>query len=1425
MPSCVFTRNQVLRCLSDDAARREAEAIPDFIYFFLRDVFLAVDDDGDGYVTGESVSRLFPALAPVREATCAASSSAAQGLMTPIVHPVWLSPTSYVSPTRCLAAAHQRPLDLASFMQTYWPMVSDRMAHLVGDTWSQRSSDSCGDTISDSPHPCASTGRWPVFSASPFRDVSASPLPPPPTSPLAVSFTDGGSRFLPFSGARLLPGRETVAPEQHDLYHKALQCMWMRGPPLPPHACAPSPESASPPVSLPITPPCPQRLWTDDDMEELLIAFTYLDRNQSGYVGVTDVAAALQALLRTAASTGWNAASAVTPAEMGDEVRQLASEMLRVALSSTTATRSVANAPPPPNTTLCCSSGTPSAFPSVSSSGPCVSCTVFVRSFQCGTGALPAELIAWCAGCARTNCEPPARALSTAAQWMSPVECAYLQQLFISYADLLWAERGNLSCPSSTALEKADPAPTAALSERFSVNTHSKKKTLEHCHSVGNCDDGRHDRYACQTRETVVTLRQYCRRTRVKSQPSVTSDMTTLPLALLETCLRQDVRANLFPEAFVFSTAVAASLETVVEHHVQAVCALAQRTALLPAPSHSPGVVVAGDSLEPYAHGEHRGESAHVDMDTLVGVITADPRCLQLGVLVPLELRLAAVVDAAQQHPRRLVEESMELLSKFVHDARLNECSQLPDVLGLRRALFRVSPILGRLITGATSFCEGRLRLEECLVRLSTHVLSVPPLLRVPLSRGVEDTLVTSAPLTAPDDSLTVLCDHPCYTLLRDSRLLMASYGWLRYACRRMPPRELRNVVDALRSSGGSSDSQGSLFEAAAGWSGAILDVEGTERIQQHTISLPDVYTEVLPRVKASCWVCKVDPVLAAHVALVLVAASVTTDTAGLAEESVWWTRVHSLLGQWIASHSNCCSSQKLTDAWAMNAISCTSAELGLSCCQAVSRELSQLHFTSPNTSHVAVVEEELTRSLTRVITSLSLWAPPPSANLELQSSSAAACARLVDTLVGSCPCLETSLVDVSSLLRRWLEAYHLPMPVTHLSLCCAVEEVESIYYALKRLAASEETQRRRSRSPAKWALAPPSAVGKGSGPATGALESKPASCAPVVTGISPVCLSDLLENEDLLLALYAISPQEAVGVWGGALSHLSSLLRSVLLSPTGVRFALEKLHAEPLSSGDGVAPAVPMPAKNRPLAMAHSHRNGRQSALADTVISMAVPASLQHAVTQLFAQIDAEGSGAVTEDQLRNHRSQVRASVRYGWHRFVTALCSRSAITPSSALAPSPLSAAGFSASVLRSHRWRRRHRAGTAPPCSGSKAQQEKEETSHSSIAALRTNDDDVSMTYSLGDVLIRISELRACVQAQLLEANRARADAEASVFMARKVDFAATRVVTGASSPFSTAASQRTALSSPPMAGTAAWWATYLDELCRSYSPLVL
>ncbi|KAG5466780.1 hypothetical protein LSCM1_00957 [Leishmania martiniquensis] len=1423
MPSRVFVRAQVLDSLSDDAARQEAEAIPEFIYFFLRDAFLAVDEDGDGYVTGDAVSRLFPALTSARAGNGSASSPEAPGIMAPTVHPTWWSPTSYVAPTRCATAAQQRPLDLCGFMQTYWPIVSDKMARLVGDTRSEKSS----DNASRSRSPCAPVGRQPVFSPSPFRDVSAPPLRAPSTSRLAAAVPVNCLAASLVCGARPVLEGETVAPEQHRLYRQAVEHIWMGDCTRSPHSGTPSPALESPSASSPVPPPCPQHLLTENDMEELLAAFFYLDRQNDGYVGVADVAAALQSLLHAAACTGQGFVSADTPAEVHNDVEQLAHAMLRLALSTTTTPRDAIAPGREAASPASDPSTTPPALPSPPSCDPCVSWTVFARSFQCDTGAFPAELVAWCAGCARASRESTTRALATTPQWMSPLECAYVQQLLISYMDLSCAEKGKaFPRPSPTTSAKADSAPAAALSQRVSVNTASTRTLSRRCQPTGTCEDHWRGPYSCQTHAAALALQQRCHHTDVHVQHSVRSDIATLPLPLLEASLRQDMHAFLFPGACSFSAAAEAALGEVVEHHVRAVCTLARRVALLPAFCHSSDARTTG-KVSPLSACVGL---AHVNMKKLVDAITADPRCLHLDVLVPWESRLAAVVEGAQHYPRRLVEEAVSLLSVFAHDAGQGGGAELADVLHLRRALSALSPSLARLITGAASFCEGQWRLERCMIALTTHVLSVPPLLHVPPSPGSEETALTSASVTASGDSAVALHDHPCFALMRNAPLLKASHGWLRYTCRRMPSREQRAIIEALRCSRVGSYGGDKLCEAANGTFHSIIDGKRDDKDDQRPISACDMYRVLLPPVRASCWVCSVDPVVAAHVTLVLVAASMSADITAQMEESAWWARVLALLEQWVrANHSRCCLPER-TDAWAMNAITSTAAELGLPCCREVSRVLSHLHVALPvTTCMVTVKEEELTQSLTRVVESLSLWAPPPSAKAVLPSSSAAACSRLVDTLVGACPCHEPALVDVSSLLQRWLEAYPLPLTVTHLSLCCAIEEVGSVYYALKRLAASEEEKRLQGTTPAGWTAASPRALGKELRTATAS--SRPAPAAPVLTGISPACLSELLGNEDLLLALYAVSPPEAVGVWGGALCRLGTLLRPVLLSSTGVRVSLDKLSGRPLECGRIVGRAAPGSASIPPLAAATFHRNGGQRDLADALTSMAVPAPVQHAAAQLFAHVDVEGTGRVTEDQLRSHRSRVPASVRYGWHRFVTALCSSSAMTSlplSCETTPCTLIAGGLSAAVLRSHRWRCGCRAAAAPELCVSGAQPrrqpQEEEVSRFSVATQRS-DDDAATTYSLGDMLVRMAELRVCVQAQLLEESSARAKAETSAVVARKHNLAPATVALGAGLPWLTATDQKAAASSSPAAGTAQWWATYLEELCRSYSPLAL
>ncbi|KAK7196762.1 hypothetical protein NESM_000616100 [Novymonas esmeraldas] len=1383
MPSRLFTRAHVLERLSDDEARQEADSIPHFIYLFLRDVFFAVDVDGDGIVTAAAVSRLFPTLSPP-------AGPARDGLTAPVVRPAWWSPTSYVAPTRAGAAATPlRPLDLCDFMQTYWPLVSDKMARRVSGAWDLQSrsggasaaaatadADAAGDShcgcavpSSPSPSPSPSPPRRAVFSPSPFRVVE-SPSPAWGTGTL----------------------EDADPEEQRRLYGEAVRHLW-------PDAAGVA-HSARDGVSVAAA---PRRLLTDEDVDELLTAFTDLDRSRSGLASAADVSAALESLLISAVSEAAAASDAVTgaPHEEREQVRRLAEAMVAQAVCGVAA----------------------SSSPRTESDGLWLTCTTFVRSFQCDTGAFPAELVAWCAARARASrATAPAwsswRALAASPAWMAPVECAYVQQLLLSYVDLLQTEDVDAAQPPRSTSTRTTTSAAAALSPRLSVNTPSTKRpshkesppppppTIDAasscCHEhplVTNATVSALQRWRCQARQAALHA----------VEEGEEEDTTTLPADVLEFLLREDLLALLCRGASSFSASVAAALEEVAAHHARAVGALGRRVAVPATPLPSQDTRT-GDTTSPppslpvHGRGGRRRAAAVVvlvDMERLVDLVTADPRYLRLEVVVPLAARLKAVEDALQHHPRRAAAEAASLLSAFVREAPGPNGVGLVELLRLRHALTGASPLLARLIVGATSLRGGGLCLEDCLAVLASHAASVPPSpLPLPLLArlGGAD---AGAPPTSVVMSVAAAQSHPCHALLADARILQVSRGWLRYACRRMPPREQRATVAALRTRWCGVD--GGLLDVAACDGEAPPPGEGRDGGAAPSQSPPVhvVYEALLAQVRSGSWVCRVDPVMAAHVALVLVAAGGRADSAAPTETDsgsrVWWSAVPALLAGWVAAQSEHQCTPAVADAWAMSAISSVSVLLGPACCRAVTHALSRVRVVAaaPGSRAVLVEEEELTLALTAVV----------------REASPLACASAwaVDTLVGSCPCPAAAQVDLTWLLRRWLEAHPLPLPALHLSLCCAINEVEAVYYTLKRLAASEESRRRRrqcSETPAD------------------------AAAALLVTGISPVCLSELLENEDVLVALYAISPPEAVGVWGGALRHLSPVLRPLLLGATGVRVSLDKLGppARGRERGTGAAES----AQTASGAASAEPRESSWSPLADAVVSMAVPACVQHAIAQLFARVDLDNTGAVSEEQLRSHRARVPAPARYGWHRFVSALCSRRAFPVlSSAAAPSPVVVAGApAAGVVRLHQWQRGRRHATpVPSTTATPPPSTKAAADDAMSTSIDTGVDDggsghAATTFTLGEMVMRVAELRTCVLAQLLTESRACSQSELAVVVPTKP-----RPPLVSNGPTADAAPPSgcvggTSAATPPTAGTARWWAAYVEELCHCYSGLV-
>lgn len=122
--------------------------------------------------------------------------------------------------------------------------------------------------------------------------------------------------------------------------------------------------------------------------------------------------------------------------------------------------------------------------------------------------------------------------------------------------------------------------------------------------------------------------------------------------------------------------------------------------------------------------------------------------------------------------------------------------------------------------------------------------------------------------------------------------------------------------------------------------------------------------------------------------------------------------------------------------------------------------------------------------------------------------------------------------------------------------------------------------------------------------------------------------------------------------------------------------------------------------------------------------------------------------------------------------------------------------------------------------------------------SSVATQCTDDAATVTYTCGGLLARVAELRACVQAQLLEESHAlenerekkEATPSVKLGLAGATARNATSVVAlpagdgnsgGACSGLGGVARSTAA----PTAASAQWWATYLDVFCLSFSTLPL
>jgi hypothetical protein len=1492
MPSLVFTRKQALSGLSDEVARREQGSVPDFIYYFLRDVFYAVDADGDGYVTADAVRMALPSLASTKTTptsslvspsfTSSANHTSDRGggdthtaplsVMTPMVQQTWCSATSFITPD---AAAHAwRPLDLCSFMQTFWPLVSDKMACLIGDTWSQQSSGSEHDTTrcetgnSSSRHRSPSASPYSprrhhiTFSPSPFRGLSTSPARASTTEAanchIRSNRSSGGEShpLAPSSALSPVLLNTSIAWEQQRLYRETMDRLWPTAHHYTPldGSCRRASSAAHP--SPPLVPP-PRRLFSDEEVEQLQVAFAYLDTSHSGFISSSEVAEALRCLLTHAAQQEREHHHHVTrhPSRNNDSdaegsssnLTDVADAMLRLAQQSSTLHATTGGSH------VRCTPGARLNSISPASAGErCVSLPVFLRSFQCDSGAFPAELVAWCVRCsAITRRRPalpslakPSYKLAYSLQWMSPLECALVQQTLWRYVEQLCAHTsgGNTTTTTSEAkglveggnkppAPRSSKVPIRGLSQRPTANVCVVRKPVRRPTSRGS------GRRAASSVEAPSSAFHSASDGAVQESQSgeegndAAENVAPLPLEVLETTLLNDVRNALFPNAFDFSVAAGTAAEAVLWSHVQAVCTLASRFAVVTTtpPPHShvsdhkeQQHPIQSDRVPLTNQAEVGDVSAtFVDVERLSELISADPRYLGLEVLMPLSGRLEAVVDAAQRLPRRCVVEAVYAVSDHLEthctrgraDGARPDVDQLAYLLELRRHLSRISPPFARLITGATRFVNGTLALHDCLAVLSTQVLSVPPPLPPSLLQSVwrlsEDDVGASKHHHASAVQQTMKSTGMCARLLESAQIVKASRGWLRYACRRLSQQEQHAVVSALRHS-----KRAKLYETVR----AMTRTTAASQVHED-------YAAFLLHVCASCWGCRVDLVLAAHVALTLLASACVVSEKMLADESQWWEYVEAALRAWIGalwtSPGAKPNEPRFADTSAMAAICSTAAELGSQACRSISVRLCQLENEASDKRQglLVVREAALTSAVAAVVEKESLWAGLAS-TLQLARD---ACDRLVHTIVGCCcPCHaqgeEGGLVDAAHLLRRWLEMCPLPLPVHYLSLPCPTDEVESIYYTLKCLAASEASQRSRAASVLRAA----DAFAMRDDGASAAAQHAVYHTASVVTGITPVCLAELLENDAVLAALYAISPPRVLGVWSGSLCHLETVLRPVLLSASGVRVSLRKLDGE--LAADALArklrrhstnqtrqpPSAALPTAEK-LTTNSTALCSRPLRIA--LVAMAVPPLVQHAVAQLFHLVDGDGAGVVSEDQLRSYRPHVPAVARYGWHRFVTMLCC-------SSIATSPMSASGgLSASVLRSHCWRR---SGGSGSIGGGGGGGDKEgqgaAASESSVATQRT--DDVAATYTLGDVLARVGELRACVQAELLEERSVSADTLPVTAKACNSGDSNAWDAVGDSVSFTAG---RTAVSTAPLAGTAQWWAAYLEVFCHCYSPL--
>lgn len=1330
MPSFLYTRTQAEQAVHGASlstsvvplprcSSSECDVVSTVIYYFLRDVFYAVDADGDGYVTAHETLSLFPHFTQcleqeLRAHQCFVGSgrgttpaNTVMPVMRSGVYATWLACPSLSD----LSGEDDfgQPLHFLDFISLWSSPVGTYVTQRLGDEWTQER-----------------------------PDGSAAPT---------------GGEEKTDSGVK---GSHGKSSREIQMYKQIVQLLWFAESEL---TSSTSLFLHAPPPLPP--PPAPQLLLTDAQVSAIGKTFDVMDSQGSGVLEAPDIATALKALLNSAPKTsgrgqhrrgrplsdGGSEAAGETEtraermenlarnsrATQWSELVLLAKKMAWRAIKGTTNGASLSSELPLP--------------PSMASS--LLTWPTFIRSFQCATGAFPAALIAWGTAASHSSSgsmrvypdqhfvremrreqtlkgrdsstdQSESRQLALSPHWVSPLECAFLQHILVCYVEHLTndsdsAISGGLTKP---AFDRAGTS-TQRGSDLPDSRSRRREPQLRFTAPEEEADVG--------PKGVMHHAAQLPRRW----PAAAARGLALLNMDVFVTQLRQDIASHLF---FVPTTIV---LQEVAEHLVRSVCQLAISTSMvtldsigLP-PQSSPLDFVhnrAPYKNEPFLD-EVDGDDV-LDVSRLLCVLGADPRRLGLDVLLSYEIRLRAALQATQQLPRFLVRWLVELISE-VYLEPTSEGGQtqwdvggMDNLMRLRRSIFKFSehcssfPLsahqstiaistvaeLARLITGASNYRRGQLSLVDCMTALASRVLAVP------LSLKWKSCIVEQQ-----DDP------HQMWLL----RLWKQSHGWLRFACRRLRSDECREAVLAMQ----------------LHWADSV------RRFVDVVTPIPSLFTELEQIQRDHVSVCRQEPIVAAHVTALLLLQFIEKcgGTVALSDTEGAVVNVsEAMISEWQREMSEdtrplLMSLQALQRAplsvadaylWAMYAAQSVGPMLGptrhqvtMALCQLPILQTGAERQNSGAMAAVLVDASGMLFSLMRAFNAGCTW-------LEEGEK-----LRLANVLLGCCPSFmypadsseatgaeQFLSLNITALLRCWLDAFPLLLPVTHLSICCPMKEVGSIYFALKRLAAAEQQQQRsRSNTPGD--------------PLDTSINSH--------NGITHNGLQSILGNCGLATALFAVAPPSSVDPLSSGLCDFQRVLWPMTLSQTGIRFSLKKMFAlhHPHLPSSGVA--------------TQNCRKQWQTPL----IAMALPARLQHAIAQLFTQLDQRQCGYLTGSELLaaatpSHEGQERTTallpspLRSGWAAFISALAISHLTCATSAASDAVGNTQGLGGGP---HKW-----------CSSSSRDHSSSSASSACSAPLQPpslgqgrvlNEPDDKGQYSLGDLLAKVGELRANVQSQLL------------------------------------------------------------------------